>query len=715
MMPIPLEQEKFKDSVQILTIITTKMAVPLFLLFWVLDILYVPQLKWEFLAIRSSIIPTVIITHWWLQQATSHRQTEQAGLFLIFMCAAILNAMIYRIGSGALYVTLLQLVAIGGLSFIPWSRRYFIAALLAVYVPYYTIELTRIHTKEDINQLLTNSFFVIGVVTISWIILYYREQLRHRELVIRNDLEKEVASHQQTEQQLIAARDEALAATRAKDTFLANMSHEIRTPLTAIIGFAEQAMDKDTSAEQRETSLGIIVSSSHHLLNIINDILDFSKIEANSIEIEQLAMDPYQLTCEAQALVTPLADKKGLVLQIACEFPIPSLITSDPVRLKQILINLCSNAIKFTEKGAITITLAFDALDKAMIFRVQDSGIGMTPEQLARIFEPFKQADTSITRRYGGTGLGLSLSRRLAELLGGTLTVTSLPHVGSEFLLRVDAGILKDVAMLERVEQFSERESTEPVHLETLLTGKVLVADDTVLNQQLFSLCLTKMGVHVSIAENGAIALQQARAHHYDLILMDMQMPVLSGVDAVRQLRQLGYTLPIVALTANATKEDRRQCLESGCNDFLTKPITRSRLYNMVSHYLAPAQATLGDIEPVEPLHSMLIKEDPEYAEVVTIFVNNLPIMVAAIRGAQQTNDWGKVRTIVHDLKGMGGGFGYPQLTEHAEVMETLLNRGNYAALEQAIRTLSTFADSIEAGMPRPRAKDGDRQARGTR
>ena len=703
-----LEQQRQEETRHIVSVISMKMAVPLFFVFWLLDILYVPQYKWEFLALRCLILPTAFITHWWLQRAKTYRQTELAGLFLIFMCGAIIDVMIYVIGKDSLYVVPLQLVAIGGLSFIPWSRGYFIAAVVSVYVPYYAIELSRLSDSADSNRLLVNSFFVVGVIILTWIIHAYREQLRRRELTMRLDLEKEIAHRKQTEQELIVARDQALAATQAKESFLANMSHEIRTPLTAIIGFAEHALDQDMSKSERITALNTIVASGHHLLNIINDILDFSKIEANSFELEQIAMDPIQLASEVQSLVMPLSSKKGLHIKLVYGFPLPASIVSDPVRIKQILINLCSNAIKFTEHGAITITLSFDVERNQMIYRVKDSGIGMTSEQLERVFDPFKQADSSITRRYGGTGLGLSLSRRLAKLLGGELSVNSQQHIGSEFEFTIAAGNDRELTFLHSLDQISERERQEPetVAMEKL-SGKVLLAEDNENNQRLLSLYLTKMGLQVTHAENGAIAVMQALNNHFDLILMDMQMPVLSGVDAVRQLREGGYTKSIIALTANATNEDRRLCLDAGCNDFLTKPITRERLYQMLAQYLNDtAQQLQPEPVNVEPLYSILSEQEPEFVDIVNQFVAKLPDQIATIDAAFYANDWEKFREAVHNLKGMGGGFGFPQLTEDAAEIEKLLNQQDYAAIAPIITALQQLLQRIQAGVAQTSALD---------
>lgn len=691
-----LEQERLEDARHIIRVITYKMAVPLFFIFWLLDLFYVPQLKWEFLALRCLILPAALITAWWLRSATSYHYALQAGLFMMFVCGGILNAMTYIIGKGSLYDVSLQLVAIGGLSFIPWTRGYFILATFLVYVPYYIVQLSHLNKGLEETRLLVNSFFIAGIIIITWLIHIYRETSRQREINMRLDLEKEVAQRKETEQALIVARDQALAATHAKESFLANMSHEIRTPLTAIIGFTEHALDKATSNEERESALKTIKMSSSHLLNIVNDILDFSKIDANSFELEQIKMDPVLLAKEVQSLMLPLSENKKLLIKIVYEFPLPVIIVSDPVRLKQILINLCSNAIKFTEHGAILLTLAYDKEKNTMIYRVKDSGIGMSSEEMERIFVPFKQADTSITRRYGGTGLGLSLSHKLACLLKGDLSVTSEKNIGSEFILTVSAGDELPLEFYQNDNQIRERIEDKPTNTEpSVLHGHVLLAEDNENNKRLLSIYLNKMGLQVTTAENGAVAVEKALNKSFDLILMDMQMPVLSGVDAVEQLRAKAYTGPIIALTANATSRDRRVCLEAGCHDFLTKPVTQDILYNMLVKYLNKEELPERSDEPI---YSELIEEEPDIIEVVDRFIENLPEQITKLDTAFYANDWQTFRNSVHDLKGMGGGFGFPQLSQEAAKIETQLQQQNYSAILPMISELKLLVKRIRPG-----------------
>ncbi|MGD8783450.1 MAG: ATP-binding protein [Thioalkalispiraceae bacterium] len=410
---------------------------------------------------------------------------------------------------------------------------------------------------------------------------------------------------------------EADKANKAKSQFLANMSHEIRTPLTAVIGFSETALDADQTTEQRLFALNTINRSSRHLLNLINNILDFSKIDAGELEVEHVKMNPVQMLAEVESIMMIQAEKKALEFKINYNLPLPSMIKSDPIRLKQILINLCSNAIKFTEHGSVTVIADYEPTTDLVNITVCDTGIGMTYAQSQRIFQPFKQADSSTTRKFGGTGLGLSLSKQLAELLGCHLTVRSETDKGTCFKLQIPSGIadknemISDIAEIpanNKTETKSENDNSEAVnHGATnqakqasqdmpLLKGSVLLAEDTEINQLLIAKYLNKMGVEVTVANNGEEAVKLALKNDFDLIYMDMQMPIMSGTDATIELRKQSYQKPIVALTANATENDRKNCIKAGCNDFLTKPIVRKTLYDTTAEYLPKQEDSIQQL-----------------------------------------------------------------------------------------------------------------------
>ncbi|MBI1422391.1 MAG: response regulator [Gammaproteobacteria bacterium] len=390
-------------------------------------------------------------------------------------------------------------------------------------------------------------------------------------------------------EELKKSKEAADAANQAKTSFLANMSHEIRTPLTSIIGYAEAALDSDQTSEQHIMSLQIIRQSSEHLLNLINDLLDFTKIEAGALDIERTVTDPLQVMSEVESIMAGQARKKNLDFCVEHHYPLPSRIMSDPLRLKQILLNICSNAIKFTQSGSIRIALRYDQPEDTLSLTVKDTGIGMTPEHLQKIFKPFKQADASVSRRFGGTGLGLSLSKRLSNLLGGDLNVSSEPGSGSEFTLtlnQVQAGIESATLVNSLADILSTRQSQQTQNTNQQLAGEVLLVEDNELIQQLIKTYLLKMGVSVTLADNGVTAVNLAQQREFDLIYMDMQMPLMSGVDAVKALRENHYHGPIVMLTANATLADRTLCKTIGSDDFLTKPVNRQQLYDTTRKYL---------------------------------------------------------------------------------------------------------------------------------
>jgi signal transduction histidine kinase/ActR/RegA family two-component response regulator len=497
-------------------------------------------------------------------------------------------------------------------------------------------------------------------------------------------------------------------ANEAKSAFLANMSHEIRTPLTAIIGFAEASLDADQSQQERMNAFRTIVRSGKHLLQIINDILDLSKVEADKLEIERLPLSPFQLLAEVDALVRTQAIDKGLAFGIDYQFPLPEQITSDAIRLKQILINLCGNAIKFTDTGHIQIRVECDTRARKFLFSVVDSGIGLSSDQIDKIFSAFTQADSSTSRKYGGTGLGLSLSKRLAEMLGGTLQVTSEPGIGSRFDVTVDTGPLGDVKLINEVSEISiAQEASSGALSNTTLQGDVLLAEDTPDNQNLISMYLRKMGARVTIVENGKAAVEMAHQRQFDLIFMDMQMPVMAGTEAVSILRNRGYRHPIVALTANAMKEDKSRCLQAGCDDFVTKPVNRERLFEVTAQYLRHREKHGDGARSDTPLSTTIIADDPEFKKLIQEYIARLPSLIGDVAEAAEQKDWQRVRFVAHKIRGTGGGYGFQELTDTAAKLGFQLENGNFHEVRELIGELQSLCRRITAG-----AQTGHSQAK---
>ncbi len=498
------------------------------------------------------------------------------------------------------------------------------------------------------------------------------------------------------ERQAMAEKLRAEFANQAKSGFLANMSHEIRTPLTAIIGFAETLLDTQQSASDRMTSLQAITRNGHHLLQLINNILDISKIESDKLDIERVALSPVTLTEEIRALVMPQVHDKGLDLHIDYQFPLPVSIDSDPLRIKQILLNLCSNAIKFTHTGGLHVRVVCLPDTERIQFEVRDSGIGLTPEQQTRLFTAFSQADVSTTRQYGGTGLGLHLSRRLAKLLGGDLTVTSEPNVGSCFTLTLATGPLDQFQFINETPLLPEMAQPANATTTPLLAGRVLLADDNPDNQRLISMYIKRTGAEVVIAENGQQVVDFVQQELFDLILMDMQMPVMDGLEATRLLRSNAYRGAIVALTANAFHEDRLACLAAGCNDFLTKPIARHVLFQTLAAHLPARTAPRPNTDPIV---SALLAEEPSFIDVVTTFVGRLVTMVRELEIKLTDLDWPELKRISHDVKGVGGSYGYPQVTAVAAKLEFEIAKKDRAACTARLIELHELANRIVYGL----------------
>lgn len=423
-------------------------------------------------------------------------------------------------------------------------------------------------------------------------------------------------------QKLRETIQKAQAANQAKSEFLANMSHEIRTPMTAILGYADllgNEHDLHADREQALEAIRIIQDNADHLLTIINDVLDMSKIEAGQVKLEWIETHPIQVAEEVANLLRPRAEGKGIQLQVRYETSLPERIFSDPTRLRQILINLVGNALKFTEIGSVQIRLSCDPDAEILEIGVVDTGIGMTAEQRAVIarFEAFSQADSSMTRRFGGTGLGLRISNALAEMLGGGLRVESEFGKGSTFAIQLPTGSLSGTRMIERgvadAQKMRKEHPAAPAQADLparpLVDRTVLLAEDGPDNQRLIRFHLKKAGAEVLLAENGQIAVDMMRqlqeADLPDVILMDMQMPELDGYEATRQLRELGFELPILALTAHAMAGDRERCLDAGCNDYLTKPVDRKVLVRRVVEHACRAKPDVSERSVADDLRAL--------------------------------------------------------------------------------------------------------------
>lgn len=405
--------------------------------------------------------------------------------------------------------------------------------------------------------------------------------------------ESKVVSAKAREAQLRAEDSE-----EAKGRFLANMSHEIRTPMTAIIGYSEALLEEDLSADERKRFVSTIIRSGHHLLSVINDILDLSKIDADKLETEKIAIHLPQLIEDLRSTIGLKVNEKGLAFSVNTLFPLPAVFYSDPTRLKQIMFNLANNSVKFTARGKIELSIFYDAKNNGLVFEISDTGIGLTPEQLKHLFKPFSQADSTTTRQYGGTGLGLYISRQLAHLLGGTIRVKSEFGKGSTFSVSVDPGDLEDANWLTSdthwqasLEESRELDQNLPVQQ---FAGKVLVAEDNRDTQLLMDRMLKKSGLSAVVVGNGKQALEKLKAESFDLVMLDIQMPVMGGDEAARLIREQFPDIPLVAFTANVMQHQMDNYIRCGFNNFLAKPINRTEFYRILGTYLSQKKMTLA-------------------------------------------------------------------------------------------------------------------------
>jgi CheY-like chemotaxis protein len=541
---------------------------------------------------------------------------------------------------------------------------------------------------------------------------------------------------------LVTAKEVAEAANRAKSTFLATMSHEIRTPMTAILGYADLLMDPTLSASSRNNYATTIRRSGEHLLALINDILDLSKIEAGKMSLDLGRCYLGALLADVASLLRPRAEQRNISFVLEYAGPLPESITTDAARLRQAIINLAGNAIKFTERGGVRIVAAFlpDGCQGKPGVRIDviDTGIGIGPETLPRLFRPFSQGDSSVTRKFGGTGLGLAISHHIAQSLGGSLRVNSEVGQGSTFSLTVPTGDLDGVAMIdEPAEAMHAAEEAEawPSDASNLTGVRVLLAEDGLDNRELIQAVLQRAGALVDTAVNGRIAIEKACSQSFDLILMDMNMPEMDGYEATSLLRDGGYPKPIVALTANAMIGDNQRCRIAGCDAYLTKPIDRELLIqtiaamvdtraaaariavsgeasrpmtasasqaatqntdaqpSSVATYPVSSQETLPEVQ--QALVSLFI-DDPDMAPIIQRFIGRLAEQLDAMHETLAGHAHDELRRLAHKLKGAGGSYGYPQLTDACRVLEDAAIAKDVAAENAGLAKVEVLIRAIQ-------------------
>ena len=537
----------------------------------------------------------------------------------------------------------------------------------------------------------------------------------------------DITQLQEKEVELRKSKEVAEQANKAKSAFLANMSHDIRTPMNAILGFTEILMRGYVRNEKDSLRhLGTIHTSGKNLLELINDILDLSKIESGHLDVDKTWIEPYRIIHEVIQMLSVKAREKNLSLGFSAAGPLPQKIETDPLRLRQMIFNLLGNAIKFTNQGSITLVCSYMKKPDTTLLQIDvvDTGIGVRPDRQEAIFDPFEQADSTVTSQFGGTGLGLAISREFARVLGGDITMTSVVGEGSTFSITLATGNLQDVPFLTPAE--AAQQEKMPVESATsrwqFPESRVLVVDDGAENRELVRLILEDAGLHVVEAENGLAGVEKATSEKFDVILMDVQMPVMDGFTATGKLREIGLQAPIIALTANAMKGFEEECIAAGFSGFFSKPIVIDTFMDKMASLLGgerlpdetagsppTADQTVGTAEMAgaapAPIISKLPGDNEKFQKLVVAFANRLEEQLEAFERAAAEKDFAEVAALSHWLKGAGGTVGFDVFTGPAGNLEKLAKEQRTAEVNQGIRELRALARRLyipSAHLPEP-------------
>ena len=505
---------------------------------------------------------------------------------------------------------------------------------------------------------------------------------------------RDISERRDAERKIIEASEAAQNASRTKSEFLANMSHEIRTPLNSILGTTDLMAETDMNAEQKK-HIELMRSSGRSLLTLVNNILDISRIEAGRVVLESIPFNIRDTFSKVIDTFVLRAEKKNLKLSCEIADDVPVYLRGDPNRLMQIIINLLGNSIKFTESGTIRVLVGNSDIskDKVVIkFDVVDSGIGIPPAKLESIFNSFTQADTSITRKFGGTGLGLTISKELVHLMNGEISVASQPGRGSTFSFTAVFDILHD----NENESPAEKENL-PVELRKNL--KILLVDDSPDNRFLIKAFLKKESCIIHEATNGTEAVENFNREKWDVILMDMQMPVMDGYAATRKIREIESEkqlepTPVVALTAHSINTEIKKCLDAGCDVHLAKPVSKNALISLIGEITPGVDSTAAE-KPPEDDTAIRVTIDPDLSDLIPGYIDHRKEDVVKLHEFLKTREYREIERCGHSMKGSGGGYGFDEITRIGAFIEKAGKARNAGRIEEGIEKLEHYLEHL--------------------
>lgn len=570
-------EQKLGEIKSILAVITSAMVLPLYFLFWLCDIVYAPDHKWEFLVLRATIIPLALVVNYFITRTNTLSVAYKIAFLYASLLGMPISIMVLLLDNPATpYYAGLNLVAIGTLTFIPWTRKLFVLTAASIFAPYYVITLTLSENAGHYEAVIVNSFFIVSTVIISGVVRVFYERMRYRELSQRLELSDEIERRKQMEIAVIKARDEAVAANESKSSFLANMSHELRTPLNAIIGYSELLQDDaiDDGKQSYVKDLQRIESGGRHLLNLINNVLDISKIESGHMDlyIESTYLD--NLLENVNSIAQPLAEKNNNIFTVKGDDP--GLMHTDQTKLQQILLNLVSNACKFTQDGRVTLSV-----EKLLVsgqdwvrFEVADTGIGMTAQQCNKVFQAFVQAESGTTKKYGGTGLGLAISQRFCRMMGGDILVTSRQQFGTTFVVYLPRDIEEGGQVSDNIRIPKERR---------ISIKKIAVLENDHDRRNTIEVMLIQHRFDLTAANVDEAGVQFVKGVSPDVVLYDPN----SGSEVVKlwalqDEKQTVFSTPTVLVT---TLPDQRRGFAFGFHWLASRSELQSKLTGVSTSY----------------------------------------------------------------------------------------------------------------------------------